>query len=85
MTIKYDYFRFGNVMINCDWREYKLSLYCSCFFIFIVMLFYPFLIFFCDLLRMKFISAYLLATLAGNPNPSAEDLTTILESGSFTG
>ncbi|XP_052141368.1 60S acidic ribosomal protein P2A-like [Oryza glaberrima] len=29
---------------------------------------------------MKFISAYLLATLAGNPNPSAEDLTTILES-----
>uniref|UniRef100_A0A0D3F5X5 Uncharacterized protein n=2 Tax=Oryza TaxID=4527 RepID=A0A0D3F5X5_9ORYZ len=30
--------------------------------------------------KMKFISAYLLATLAGNPNPSAEDLTTILES-----
>ncbi|KAL5211162.1 hypothetical protein ABZP36_022009 [Zizania latifolia] len=29
---------------------------------------------------MKFVSAYLLATLAGNPNPSAEDLTSILES-----
>uniref|UniRef100_A0A0D9VGL6 60S acidic ribosomal protein P2 n=1 Tax=Leersia perrieri TaxID=77586 RepID=A0A0D9VGL6_9ORYZ len=29
---------------------------------------------------MKFISAYLLATLGGKPNPSAEDLTTILES-----
>ncbi|XP_062186075.1 large ribosomal subunit protein P2A-like [Phragmites australis] len=29
---------------------------------------------------MKFVAAYLLAVLAGNPNPSAEDLTAILES-----
>ncbi|CAO2034920.1 unnamed protein product, partial [Urochloa humidicola] len=30
--------------------------------------------------RMKFVAAYLLAVLAGNNSPSAEDLTTILES-----
>ncbi|CAN6234917.1 unnamed protein product [Urochloa humidicola] len=29
---------------------------------------------------MKFVAAYLLAVLAGNNNPSAEDLTSILES-----
>ncbi|XP_062225575.1 large ribosomal subunit protein P2A-like [Phragmites australis] len=29
---------------------------------------------------MKFVAAYLLAVLAGNPSPSAEDLTSILES-----
>uniref|UniRef100_A0A0D9UXS2 60S acidic ribosomal protein P2A n=1 Tax=Leersia perrieri TaxID=77586 RepID=A0A0D9UXS2_9ORYZ len=29
---------------------------------------------------MKFVSAYLMAVLAGNSNPTAEDLTTILES-----
>ena len=29
---------------------------------------------------MKFVAAYLLAVLAGNPSPSAEDLTAILES-----
>jgi hypothetical protein len=33
--------------------------------------------------RMKIVAAYLLAVLAGKPNPSAEDLTTILESGNF--
>jgi large subunit ribosomal protein LP2 len=32
---------------------------------------------------MKFISAYLMAYLAGNSSPTAEDLTTILESGNF--
>ena len=31
--------------------------------------------------RMKFVAAYLLAVLAGNPSPSAEDLSAILESG----
>jgi hypothetical protein len=30
---------------------------------------------------MKFVAAYLLAVLAGNPSPSAEDLSAILESG----
>ncbi|KAF0916016.1 hypothetical protein E2562_000646 [Oryza meyeriana var. granulata] len=30
--------------------------------------------------RMKFVAAYLMAVLAGNSNPTAEDLTTILES-----
>ncbi|XP_039798110.1 60S acidic ribosomal protein P2A-like [Panicum virgatum] len=30
--------------------------------------------------RMKFVAAYLLAVLAGNPSPSAEDLSAILES-----
>ncbi|XP_006643860.1 60S acidic ribosomal protein P2A-like [Oryza brachyantha] len=29
---------------------------------------------------MKFVSAYLMAVLAGNSNPTAEDLTAILES-----
>ncbi|RLN33776.1 60S acidic ribosomal protein P2A [Panicum miliaceum] len=29
---------------------------------------------------MKFVGAYLLAVLAGNPSPSAEDLSSILES-----
>jgi hypothetical protein len=33
---------------------------------------------------MKFVAAYLLAVLAGNSSPSAEDLTAILESGIFT-
>jgi large subunit ribosomal protein LP2 len=33
--------------------------------------------------RMKFVAAYLLAVLAGNASPSAEDLTAILESGNF--
>ena len=32
--------------------------------------------------RMKFVAAYLLAVLAGNNDPSEEDLKTILESGS---
>jgi len=32
------------------------------------------------LCRMKFVAAYLLAVLAGNSSPSAEDLTAILES-----
>jgi large subunit ribosomal protein LP2 len=32
---------------------------------------------------MKFVAAYLLAVLAGNSSPSAEDLTAILESGNF--
>ena len=36
------------------------------------------------LCRMKFIAAYLLAVLAGNSSPSAEDLTVILESGNFS-
>jgi hypothetical protein len=36
------------------------------------------------LCRMKFIAAYLLAVLAGNSSPSAEDLTAILESGNFS-
>lgn len=31
--------------------------------------------------RMKFVAAYLLAALAGNSSPSAEDLSAILESG----
>jgi large subunit ribosomal protein LP2 len=35
------------------------------------------------LCRMKFVAAYLLAVLAGNSSPSAEDLTAILESGNF--
>jgi ribosomal protein L12E/L44/L45/RPP1/RPP2 len=30
---------------------------------------------------MKFVAAYLLAVLAGKPNPTAEDLTAVLESG----
>jgi hypothetical protein len=38
----------------------------------------------CPSCRMKFVAAYLLAVLAGNPNPSAEDLTAILESGNST-
>jgi putative exporter of polyketide antibiotics len=38
----------------------------------------------CPLCRMKFVAAYLLAVLAGNPNPSAKDLTSILESGNST-
>lgn len=33
--------------------------------------------------RMKFVAAYLLAVLAGNNDPSVEDLKTILESGSY--
>uniref|UniRef100_A0A453BXM1 Uncharacterized protein n=1 Tax=Aegilops tauschii subsp. strangulata TaxID=200361 RepID=A0A453BXM1_AEGTS len=33
--------------------------------------------------KMKFIAAYLLAYLSGNASPSAEDLTSILESGNF--
>jgi large subunit ribosomal protein LP2 len=34
---------------------------------------------------MKFVAAYLLAVLAGNPSPSAEDLSAILESGNLLG
>ncbi|XBJ02003.1 hypothetical protein VPH35_021497 [Triticum aestivum] len=37
-------------------------------------------LFLCYLSRMKFIAAYLLAYLSGNASPSAEDLTSILES-----
>lgn len=33
--------------------------------------------------RMKFVAAYLLAVLAGNNDPSVEDLKTILESGNY--